>query len=170
RPLVTLLPSCSCSLAPHCLIAWASVLAVMNSTPSTPALTMCATALPPPPPTPTTFITALGANFSISSKCAMSSSSVIRFQGFCCSYSLLALLARNDWVQNSPRYQFLNFVQRFAALPAASDGRRGCSVCAPHNNRPTPVACTGLPTTSPRPATCWGFPTRTGMCSISSAS
>src|SRR5690606_17879810 len=49
-----------------------SVLAMMNSTPSTLLLTMCATALPPPPPTPMTLITALGAIFSISSKHAMS--------------------------------------------------------------------------------------------------
>ncbi|MNN13710.1 hypothetical protein D3C81_1267490 [compost metagenome] len=76
RPLVTLVPSCSCSLAPQFLMACESVLAVMNSTPSTAELTMCATALPPPPPTPTTLITALGAIFSISSKCAMSVSSL----------------------------------------------------------------------------------------------
>jgi hypothetical protein len=42
RPLVTLLPSCSCSFAPQFLIACASVFAVMNSTPSTLPLTMCA--------------------------------------------------------------------------------------------------------------------------------
>jgi hypothetical protein len=75
-PFVTLLPSCSCSLAPQFLIACASVLAVMNSTPSTLLLTMWATALPPPPPTPMTLMMALGAIFSSSSKCAMSSSSV----------------------------------------------------------------------------------------------
>ncbi|MFD0321786.1 hypothetical protein [Lysobacter gummosus] len=62
-------------MAPQFLIAWASVLAVMNSTPSTLPLTMCATALPPPPPTPTTLMTAFGAIFSTNSKCAMSSSS-----------------------------------------------------------------------------------------------
>jgi hypothetical protein len=75
RPLVTLLPSCSCSLAPQFLIACESVLAVMNSTPSMLPLTMCATALPPPPPTPTTLMTAFGAIFSTSSKYAMSVSS-----------------------------------------------------------------------------------------------
>ncbi|MDR6140346.1 hypothetical protein QE438_003650 [Pseudoxanthomonas sp. SORGH_AS 997] len=72
RPLVTLPPSCSCCLAPQFLIACESVLAVMNSTPSTLLATMCATALPPPPPTPMTLITALGAIVSTSSKCAMS--------------------------------------------------------------------------------------------------
>src|SRR5690606_3702575 len=72
RPLVTLSPSCSCSLAPQLRIACESVLAVMNSTPSTLLATMCATALPPPPPTPITLMLALGAIFSTSSKCAMS--------------------------------------------------------------------------------------------------
>jgi len=70
--LVTLLPSCSCNFAPQFLIACESVLAVMNSTPSTLPLTMCATALPPPPPTPITLMIAFGAMFSTSSKCAMS--------------------------------------------------------------------------------------------------
>jgi hypothetical protein len=84
RPLVTLLPSCSCSLAPQFLIACASVLAVMNSTPSTLLLTMCATALPPPPPTPMTLMVALGAIFSNNSKCAMTVSSWF-------SYVLLSL-------------------------------------------------------------------------------
>jgi len=77
RPLVTLLPSCSCSFAPQFLIACESVLAVMNSTPSTLLLTMWATALPPPPPTPITLMIALGAMFSTSSKCAMSVSSLV---------------------------------------------------------------------------------------------
>ena len=72
RPLVTLAPRVSCWLAPQFLIACESVFAVMNSTPSTLLLTMCATALPPPPPTPMTLITALGATCSINSKCAMS--------------------------------------------------------------------------------------------------
>jgi len=72
-PLVTFAPRCS--LALQFLIACASVLAVMNSTPSTPLLSMCATALPPPPPTPMTLITALGAIFSMNSKFAMSVSS-----------------------------------------------------------------------------------------------
>jgi hypothetical protein len=40
------------------LSACASVLMHMNSTPSMPLVTMCATALPPPPPTPITLITA----------------------------------------------------------------------------------------------------------------
>jgi hypothetical protein len=37
--------------------AWASVLQQMKSTPCTPDLIMCATALPPAPPTPTTLMT-----------------------------------------------------------------------------------------------------------------
>ena len=39
-------------------IAWASVLAAMNSTPESPASIIRFTALVPPPPTPTTFMTA----------------------------------------------------------------------------------------------------------------
>jgi hypothetical protein len=54
-------------------IACESVLAQMNSTPSTLELTMCATALPPPPPTPITLMTAFGAVRSTSSNIMLSS-------------------------------------------------------------------------------------------------
>ncbi len=47
--------------------AWESVLAQINSTPSTSVLTMCWTAFPPPPPTPITLITAFCGRFSTSS-------------------------------------------------------------------------------------------------------
>src|SRR5215472_11547070 len=67
RPLVILVPICSAVLTLACLSAWLSVLMHMNSTPSMPQATMCATALPPPPPTPITLMTALWLYASISS-------------------------------------------------------------------------------------------------------
>ncbi|EWS56007.1 hypothetical protein X551_01189 [Methylibium sp. T29] len=45
--------------------ACASVFAQMNSTPCTPSLIMCSTALPPPPPTPITLIFVPSSNSSI---------------------------------------------------------------------------------------------------------
>src|SRR3546814_7364534 len=72
--------------------------------------------------------------------------------------------------QNSPRYQFFNLLKSDPARPVGITGRRGCSIWLPISSRPTPLACTGLLTTSPRPVTCCGMPTRTGICSISSAS
>ena len=59
RPLVMLQPICSAVRTLECLSACASVLMQMKSTPSSPACTMCETALPPPPPTPITLMTAL---------------------------------------------------------------------------------------------------------------
>ena len=59
RPFVMLVPICRAVLTLECFNACASVLMHMNSTPSIPLVTMCATALPPPPPTPITLITAL---------------------------------------------------------------------------------------------------------------
>ncbi|MNL12181.1 hypothetical protein D3C87_1330430 [compost metagenome] len=50
------LPSCSTRDAVERLSAWASVFMQMNSTPCTPRLIMCCTALPPAPPTPTTLM------------------------------------------------------------------------------------------------------------------
>src|SRR5690606_10909303 len=72
--------------------------------------------------------------------------------------------------QNSPLNQVLSFFRRLPARTVGSTGRRGCSIWLPMSSRPTPVAWTGLFTTSPRPVTCCGMPTRTGICSISSAS
>src|SRR6516165_7886110 len=66
-PLVMLQPICSAVLTLACLSAWLSVLMHMNSTPSMPHATMCATALPPPPPTPITLMMALWLYASISS-------------------------------------------------------------------------------------------------------
>src|SRR5215469_5290000 len=60
-------PICSAVLTLACFSAWESVLMHMNSTPSMPAVTMCATALPPPPPTPITLMMALWLYASISS-------------------------------------------------------------------------------------------------------
>src|SRR5579862_9376918 len=67
RPLVMLQPICRAVFTLACLSACESVLMHMNSTPSMPAVSMCATALPPPPPTPITLITALWLYASISS-------------------------------------------------------------------------------------------------------
>jgi hypothetical protein len=50
------LPSCSTRDAVERFSAWASVFMQMNSTPCTPRLIMCCTALPPAPPTPTTLM------------------------------------------------------------------------------------------------------------------
>ena len=58
RPLVRRTPSCSLTLARESLSACTSVLAVMNSTPSTRAAIIRLTALPPPPPTPMTLMRA----------------------------------------------------------------------------------------------------------------
>src|SRR5215472_9554879 len=60
-------PICSAVFTLACFRACASVLTHMKSTPSMPAVTMCATALPPPPPTPITLMTALWLYASISS-------------------------------------------------------------------------------------------------------
>jgi hypothetical protein len=57
-PFVSLAPICSLLGAAFRRIAWRSVLAIMNSTPSSPAATMRLTALLPPPPTPTTLMRA----------------------------------------------------------------------------------------------------------------
>src|SRR6185312_301656 len=67
RPLVTVVPSCSVTLARLRLSACASVFIVMNSTPLTPLLILWSTAFPPQPPTPTTLITASGVWLSNSS-------------------------------------------------------------------------------------------------------
>src|SRR6266566_4574049 len=74
RPLVKLAPSCRMVLACDFLSACASVLALMNSTPSILADTMWSTALPPPPPTPITLITACWPNVSMSSNIVQSPS------------------------------------------------------------------------------------------------
>src|SRR6202043_3057235 len=71
RPLVMLQPICSAVFTLACFSACESVLTHMNSTPSMPAWTMCATALPPPPPTPITLMTALWLYASISSNMAI---------------------------------------------------------------------------------------------------
>src|SRR3546814_1330906 len=55
--------------------------------------------------------------------------------------------------QNSPRYQFFNLLKSDPARPVGITGRRGCSIWLPISSRPTPLACTGLLTTSPRPIT-----------------
>ena len=60
-------PICSVVLTEECLSACASVLMHMNSTPSMPLCTICATALPPPPPMPSTLMTALWLYASMSS-------------------------------------------------------------------------------------------------------
>src|SRR5471032_593516 len=60
-------PICSDVRTFECFSACASVLMQMKSTPSSPACTMCETALPPPPPTPSTLITAFWLYVSISS-------------------------------------------------------------------------------------------------------
>ncbi len=67
-----LVPICSEVFTLECFSACASVLMHMNSTPSIPLVTMCATALPPPPPTPITLITALWLYASISSNIVVS--------------------------------------------------------------------------------------------------
>ena len=59
RPLVSFTPSCSFTGACESFSACTSVLAAMNSTPSSLASIMRLTALPPPPPTPMTLIFAL---------------------------------------------------------------------------------------------------------------
>src|SRR3546814_810690 len=69
--------------------------------------------------------------------------------------------------QNSQRYQFFNLLKSDPERPVGIPGRPGCSIWLPISSRPTPLACTGLLTTSPRPVTCCGMPTRTGICSIS---
>src|SRR5439155_4121985 len=56
RPLVSFAPSCSFTGACESFSAWRSVLAVMNSTPSSLARIIRFTALQPPPPTPMTLI------------------------------------------------------------------------------------------------------------------
>jgi hypothetical protein len=53
--------------------AWASVFAAMNSTPATPLLIICWTALPPAPPTPTTLMTVPNAALSTISNSMMNS-------------------------------------------------------------------------------------------------
>ncbi len=58
RPFVSFTPSCSFTGARDMRSACKSVLATMNSMPSTPASIMRLTALPPPPPTPMTLILA----------------------------------------------------------------------------------------------------------------
>ena len=58
RPLVSFTPSCSLTGARDMRSACKSVLATMNSMPSTPASIIRFTALPPPPPTPMTLILA----------------------------------------------------------------------------------------------------------------
>ena len=72
RPLVTVLPICKVVLASKFFSACASVLAAINSTPSTFLASMCCTALPPPPPTPITLITALCGALSTNSNIAFS--------------------------------------------------------------------------------------------------
>ena len=57
-PRATLLPSCSFTWARLAASACTSVLAAMNSTPSSRPATMVLMALPPPPPTPMTLILA----------------------------------------------------------------------------------------------------------------
>ena len=64
-PLVSLLPSCSFTGACESFSACRSVLAAMNSTPSTLARIMRLTALHPPPPTPITLIFAPSCNSSL---------------------------------------------------------------------------------------------------------
>ncbi len=71
RPLVMPEPSCSTVREEMSESACASVLAQMNSTPSTQPPIMCFTALPPPPPTPTTLMTALCGTLSTSSNMAI---------------------------------------------------------------------------------------------------
>src|SRR5258707_486510 len=58
RPLVSLAPICSLTVAAFMRSACTSVLATMNSTPSRPVRTIRLTALPPPPPTPITLMRA----------------------------------------------------------------------------------------------------------------
>src|SRR6185503_6311735 len=79
RPFVMLQPICRPVFTLAHLSACASVFAQMKSTPSIPARTMCATALPPPPPIPSTLMTAVWLYPSISSNIVrFSSSRVIR--------------------------------------------------------------------------------------------
>jgi len=59
------LPSCTRVPALERCSACASVLAQMKSTPCTPWVIMCSTALPPPPPTPITLICVPSSNSSI---------------------------------------------------------------------------------------------------------
>ena len=63
-PLVMPPPSCSRVARSMSLSAWESVLAQMNSTPSTAWEIMWRTALPPPPPTPITLISAVSGTLS----------------------------------------------------------------------------------------------------------
>ena len=58
RPRVSAVPSWSCVRAFERLSACASVLAQMKSTPESPLMIMCSTALPPQPPTPMTLMIA----------------------------------------------------------------------------------------------------------------
>src|SRR5712692_2011846 len=67
-PLVSLAPSCSLSGAAESSSACRSVLAAMNSTPSTLARIMRLTALVPPPPTPITLIRAPCSRSSLNEK------------------------------------------------------------------------------------------------------
>src|SRR5687768_2369421 len=71
-PFVMLQPICKPVLTRAPLSACASVFAQMKSTPSMPARTMCATALPPPPPIPSTLMTAVWLYPSISSNIPLS--------------------------------------------------------------------------------------------------
>src|SRR5205814_683218 len=71
-PFVMLQPICKPVFTLALLSACASVFAQMKSTPSMPARTMCATALPPPPPMPSTLITAVSLYPSISSNIPLS--------------------------------------------------------------------------------------------------
>jgi hypothetical protein len=67
RPPVTCVPIWMTRPAFELVSAWASVLATMNSTPSSPASIMLLTALPPAPPTPHTTMRALNSRIPVTS-------------------------------------------------------------------------------------------------------
>src|SRR5215472_17728335 len=108
RPLVNFAPSWSLTGACESLSACASVLAAMNSTPSTLARIMRLTALHPPPPTPITFI--------LAPSCGSSLNETRRFDSF---GAMLPPGCRFPNLQCDLKFQF-------------SDLR--AHVCAPHAN------------------------------------
>ena len=82
-PLVSLAPICSFTGACDSLSACRSVLAAMNSTPSTLARIMRLTALQPPPPTPITLIFAPSNRSSLNEILSADSFGVIVFPPYC---------------------------------------------------------------------------------------
>ncbi len=124
RPLVTPGPSCSTVRDVTFFRAWASVFAQMNSTPSTPLLTMWLTALPPPPPTPMTLITALCGMLSTSSNMVPSLS--FRIFAYCRG---LIVNYKLPWTQRFMRSRTVDLVSLL--YPPETTGRGSVCFCRP---------------------------------------